>query len=80
MREYRFHSTRHESLRMVERGLCLKNMKNVVKYPDRVVDLQCGRKGGRLKKFWKTVDLKTLAVVAEVKNNDCWIVTACYED
>ena len=31
-------------------------------------------------KFKKTVDGKTLVVVAEVKKSECWLATAYYED
>lgn len=79
MPDYRFHSSRHEALRVVERALSLENMKNVIRYPDRSADLKRGKKGGIVKKFWKTVDQRTLVVVAEIKDTDCWIITAYHE-
>jgi hypothetical protein len=30
--------------------------------------------------FEKTVDETTLFVVAEIKNNECWLITAYYKD
>jgi len=31
-------------------------------------------------KFFKTVEKKTMVVVAEIKGSDCWLATAYYED
>jgi len=76
----RFHNTRHEVLRTVERCLSWENIKNIVSYPDSEEYLQQGKHGGKLKRFRKTVDGKTLLVIAEVKGEECWVVTAVYEN
>ena len=62
-----FHITKHLRIRMAERGLNLENLKSVIRSPGSVQQLQKGQHGGRLKRFRKTVDSKTLVAVAEIK-------------
>ena len=38
-----------------------------------------GMHGGKRWKFKKSVDGRALVVVAEIRNNDCWLLTAYYE-
>ena len=76
----RFHVTKHAALRFMERGVSLESAKDVVKYSKQVEKLQSGHNGGTLKRFRKTADGKTLVVVAEVKDKDCWIATAYYDE
>ena len=76
----KFHVTTHQALRLAERELSLESLKNVVKYPDSAQVLNRGRHGGNLKKFRKTVDEKTLIVVAEIKREESWLATAYYGD
>jgi hypothetical protein len=76
---YTFHVTKHFALRLAERNLSLENVKNVIYYSDRKQELRTGHHGGKIFKYFKTVDDKTLAVVAEIRRNDCWIATAYYE-
>jgi hypothetical protein len=71
----RFHATRHQSLRVDERNLSLENMKNVVRYPDNTQRQRPGNHGGVISRYTKTVEDETLVVVAEVKGNDCWLLT-----
>ena len=80
MPDYRFHTTKHEALRVSERGLSVENMKNVVRYPDTQQSLRPGIHGGTVKKFRKTVDAKTLVVVAEIKGTECWLLTGFFAD
>jgi hypothetical protein len=53
-------------------------MKDVVKYHSHKRQQYRGRHGGHVYKFTKTVDGKTVAVVAEVKKSECWLVTAFF--
>ena len=76
----KFHLTRHQALRLAERQLSLEDVKNVVKYSDSEQILNRGNHGGNLKKLWKTVNEKTLVVVAEIKREECWLATAYYEE
>ena len=64
--------------RMAERGISLEDAKNVVCYASKEKRLQKGPNGGILSKFKKT-DGKTLVVLAEIRNNNCWLATAYYE-
>lgn len=62
---------------MDERNLSLENVRNVVRYPDsqkRAPNRPVH--GGKVHIFEKTVDQTTLKVVAEIKANDCWLITA----
>ena len=79
MKGYRFHPTYHSNLRMIERQLSFENMKNVVQYPDKVQDLNTGKHGGKLRKYFKKVENRTLVVIAETKRRECWIATGYYE-
>ena len=78
--DFRFHQTKHQTLRVSERDLSLENMKNVVRYPDTEQTLRRGVHGGTVKKFRKTVDAKTLVVVAEIKDKECWLLTGFFAD
>jgi hypothetical protein len=42
--------------------------------------LKKGTHGGKLSRFRKTSRGKTLVVIAEIRNRECWIATAYYED
>lgn len=79
-KKLRFHVTHHAALRISERGLSLEEMKNVIIYSKDVTVLSPGQNGGKLKRFKKTTDGKTLVVVAEMKGLDCWIATGFYEN
>lgn len=77
----KFHISRHMALRMTERGVSLEHAKNVVHYGDaQDKPNQKGLNGGKVKIFSKTDCGKKLVVVAELKNNDCWLMTSYYED
>jgi hypothetical protein len=78
--EYRFHHTKHQTLRISERELSSENLKNVVRYPDLEQFLRRGVHGGTVRKFRKTVDGKTLVVVAEIRGKDCWLLTGFFAD
>ena len=54
-------------------------MKAVVKYHDARVQQYRGLHGGFVCKFKKTVEGKTLAVVAEIKQDTCWLMSGFYE-
>ena len=80
MSALRFHTTRHSASRASERNLSFEDLKNVVNYPDSKQKSGRGAHGGQLTVFRKSVDGKILVAVAEIKNQDCWIVTGYYED
>jgi hypothetical protein len=72
---YRFHNTKHFVNRVDLRNLSTENIKNVINYPDTKQRAGEGKNGVRWI-FVKCVDGASLKVVAEIKRNDCWIVTA----
>jgi hypothetical protein len=78
--QLRFHVTHHQAMRLSERNLSLEFIKSTVSYPDRKQMLNKGHNGGNLMKFFKTVEKRTMVVVAEIKGSDCWLATAYYEN
>jgi hypothetical protein len=58
-----------------ERGLPLEAMKQIVNNHDARRQQYRGEHGGFVYKFVKTVEGKKLAVVAEVKNDECWLIS-----
>jgi hypothetical protein len=76
----KFHDTTHARKRGRERDVPLESMKDVVKYHDSKMQQYRGDNGGFVYKFKKTVDKSTLAVVAEVKKKECWLISAFYQD
>ncbi len=80
MPAYRFHQTKHQALRVSERDLSFEDMKNVVGYPDSSQFMRNGIHGGRVSKFRKTVDGRTLVVVAEINGKECWLLTGFFTD
>jgi hypothetical protein len=72
--------SRHFAQRIAERGVSAEYAKDVVKYAEEEKKLQPGQNGGTLKSFTKTVDGRKLTVIAELKNNECWLATAYYEN
>ena len=75
----RFHNTHHVLIRQTEREFSLENVKAVICAPHQKTRIGQGMHGGRRWKFKKTVDDRTLVVVAEIRNTDCWLLTAYYE-
>jgi hypothetical protein len=59
------------------RNLSLENVRNVVRYPDSQKRVRMrALHGGIVHAFEKTVDETTLKVVAEIRSNECWLITA----
>ena len=54
-------------------------MKAVVNYPEGKRQQYRGLNGGFVCKFSKTVDSKTLVVIAEVKKSECWLISAFFQ-
>ncbi len=76
----KFHVTRHFDLRRAQRGFSLDSVKNVIKYGIEGKRLRRGTHGGIVKIFKKTAAGRTLVAVGEIRNNDCWLITAYYEN
>lgn len=64
---------------MRERGLKLEDIKAVVRSPHSKGDLGKGPHGGVKRKFWKSAGGRTMIVVAEIKADECWLVTGYYD-
>jgi hypothetical protein len=75
----KFHITPHFARRTAERIVSIEEAKSVVKYSDFKQKQYTGEHRGTVFRFSKTVDGTTLTVVAEVKNNECWLITGLYE-
>jgi hypothetical protein len=69
----------HVLIHQTEREFSLENVKAVICASDRKTRIGRGMHGGQRWKFKKTVDGRRLAVVAEIRNTDCWLLTAYYE-
>lgn len=54
-------------------------MKDVINYHEKKVQQYKGNHGGFVYRFEKTVDGKTLIVVAEVKKAEAWLVSCFYQ-
>lgn len=62
-----------------ERGVSIQAMKDVVNYHDKVKQQYKGKHGRIVHRFSKTVDHKTLIVIAEVKKTEAWLVSCFYQ-
>jgi hypothetical protein len=74
-----FHDSAHAANRRIERSVSIQAMKDVVNYHDTKRKQYPGRNGGTVYRFSKTVDNKTLIVVAEVKKTEAWLVSCFYQ-
>ena len=71
----RFYETGHVIQRAIERGLSLEDMKQIVNYHDTKTQQTKGGHGGMIYRLKKTVKGKTHIVIAEIKKEECWIVS-----
>jgi len=63
--------------RVNDRSLSTENIRNVVNYPSvRTKTKRPARRGGAVWIFEKSVDSVRLKVVAEIKREECWVITA----
>ena len=67
---YQFHDTSHVAKRARERRFTDKPAR-ILKTPTRR-----GNHGGTIWLFFRAFGNRILVAVAEVKNNECWIITA----
>lgn len=74
----RFHISRHHAERLELRGISQENVRLVVQYGERKPAPGRPKNGGRVFRFSRKVGCVTLCVVAEVRREECWLVT-CYE-
>jgi len=75
--DYRFHFSHHAVQRVDLRNLSTENLKNVVRYPDKKTKVNRPTKHkGTIWVFEKSVDSIKLKVVAEIKGEECWVMTS----
>jgi len=75
----RSHISHHIAERLELRGISLEDVKMVIQYGESELAPGKGKHEGRLKKFHKTVESKTLTVIAEIYREEYWLITA-YEN
>ena len=54
-------------------------MKAVVRYHDKRLQQYRGEHGGFVYRFSEIAGENTLVVVAEIKNHECWLISAFYQ-
>jgi hypothetical protein len=76
----KFYLTRHANERSRERSISIEIMKSIVKYPELRKQLRRGEHDGFVFKFEKSVEGKKIIVVAEIKKDTCWLISAFEND
>jgi hypothetical protein len=78
---YEIHDTSHVEKRARERGFTVEEATLTVNFPDRILKTppRRGNQGGMLWLFFRAFEDRLLVVVAEIKLNDCWIITGYWE-
>ena len=54
-------------------------MKDVVNYHDKKQQQCRGKHKGHVYKFEKTVDIKTLVVIAEINKTEAWLISGWFK-
>lgn len=75
-----FHDTTHAGTRRQERQLSFEQMKNTVCQHQRRIQHQRGEHGGFVYEFHQRAAGKTLVVIAELKRQECWLITGYHEE
>jgi hypothetical protein len=80
--EYRFHDTAHVEKRARERGFAVEQAILTVNGPASILKAppRKGNHGGLIWLFFRLFESRILVVVAEVRNNECWIITGYWEE
>lgn len=69
----------HAGRRRDERGLSLEQMQDVVRQPQRIERHRRGEHGGFVYEFTRVTAGERLTVIAEVKQQQCWLITGWVE-
>lgn len=74
---YEFHDTSHVETRARERGFVVEQAMLAINDPGSILKTppRRGNHGGMLWWFFRVFEGRTLVVVAEIKLNECWIIT-----
>ena len=80
--EYRFHDTAHVEKRARERGFTVEQAMLTITAPASILKAppRKGNHGGFIWLFFRLFESRILVVVAEVKDNECWIITGYWEE
>jgi hypothetical protein len=78
---YEIHDTSHLEKRAGERGFTIEQAKLTVNAPGSILKTppRRGNHGGMLWLFFRAFEASMLVVVAEIKLNECWIITGYWE-
>lgn len=71
-----FHDTAHANERSEQRSIPLIEMIEIINGHDSKMQQYRGDHGGFVYKFKKTKKGKLTSVIAEVKGDECWIISA----
>ena len=79
---YEFHDTAHIEKRARERGFTVEQAMLTINEPASVLKTphRKGNHGGFIWLFFRTFESRILVVVAEVKANECWVITGYWEE
>ena len=79
--DYKFHDTSHVEKRARERGFTVEQATRTIREPRRILKTppRLGNHGGMIWLFFGKFEARILVVIAEVKNNECWIITGYWE-
>jgi hypothetical protein len=78
---YRFHDTIHVEKRSLERGFTVAQVLETVTHPSRILKVppRRGNHGGLIWLFFRAYGSTVLVVVAEIKKNECWLITGFWQ-
>ena len=78
---YEIHDTSHVEKRARERGFTVEQAMLTINDPGSILKTppRRGNHGGMLWLFFRSFQGKLLVVVAEIKLNDCWIITGYWD-
>lgn len=80
--KYVLHDTAHLEKRARERKFTIEQASLAISKPGSILKTppRKGNHGGFIWLFFRRFESKILVVVAEVKKNECWIITAYWEE
>lgn len=79
---YEFHDTSHVAKRARERRFTVEQAILTIDHPGHILKTppRRGNHGGMIWLFSRAFGNRILIAVAEVKNNECWIITAYWHE
>ena len=79
---YKLHDTAHLEKRARDRGFTIEQATLAINEPASILKTppRKGNHGGFIWLFFRAFESRILVVVAEVKANECWIITGYWEE